>query len=56
MKFNNKKLEKNFKGKIMKKKFWKKIFITKIYTNIDKCHIIFVLLASLDKNRANDRE
>ena len=43
----------------MKKKIWKKnfgklnykrkIFITKIYSNIDKCHTIFVLLAPFDR-------
>ena len=39
-----------------KKKFWinklqnkTKLFITKIYSNIDKCHIIFALLAPFDK-------
>ena len=37
-----------------------KIFITKIYSNIDKCHIIFALLyialIYFDKNRAKDKE
>ena len=32
-----------------------KIFITKIYSNIDKCHTIFSLLAPR-QNRAKDRE
>ena len=31
------------------------MFITKINSNIDKCHIIFALLASFDKNMAKDR-
>ena len=49
--------------KIQKKKFWKKnlkknfekinyktkIFITKIYSNIDKCRTIFSLLAPFDE-------
>ena len=53
-------LEKNFIFKL-KKNGGKtnnrtKIFITKIYNNIDTCHIIFALLASFDKNRARDRE
>ena len=63
--------EKNFGKKILRKKFWKfffdknnvgkinyrtKIFITKIYSNIHKCYIIFALLASFDKNMAKDRE
>ena len=74
MKFNNKKLKKNFwknnyRKKMLRKKFseqnvWKKfwrnyktkLFITNIYSNIDKCHIIFALLAPFDKNRAKDRE
>ena len=38
-------LEKNF-GKINYKT---KIFITKIYSNIDKCHTIFSFLAPFDK-------
>ena len=38
-------LEKSF-GKINYKS---KIFITKIYSNIDKCHTIFSLLALFDK-------
>ena len=33
-----------------------KIFITKIYRNIDKCHTIFALLAPFDKSRPKDRE
>ena len=59
-------LEKTFKKKILEKKFWKKdfgkmnyktkIFITKIYKNINKYHTIFALLASFDKNRARERE
>ena len=53
-KFGKKILKKN-----VRKKFWKKnvgkinyktkIFITKIYSNIDKCHTIFSLLAPFDK-------
>ena len=79
MKFNNKKLKKNFWKKNFEKKMSKKffflileksfdkknvgkinyrtkIFITKIYSNIVKCHIILALLAFFDKNRAKDRE
>ena len=51
--------KKNFEKEMMekifdKKKFGKinyktKIFITKIYSNIDKCHTIFALLAPFDK-------
>ena len=55
--------KKKFGTKILKKKmlektFWKKngkinsktkIFITKLYSSIDKCHTIFALLASFDK-------
>ena len=37
--------KKNF-GKINSKT---KIFITKLYSNIDKCHTIFALLARFDK-------
>ena len=58
--------ETNFGNKIWKKSFDKKnvgkinykikVFITKIDSNIDKCHIIFALLASFDKNRVKDRE
>ena len=65
-KFGEKKIEKKFEKKILEKISDKKnvrkinyrteIFITKIYSNIDKCHIIFALLASFDKNRARDRE
>ena len=33
-----------------------KIFTTKVYSNIDKCHTIFALLVSFDKNRAKDRQ
>ena len=44
----------NFEKKFWQKKFGKinykkKIFITKIYSNIDKCHTIFALLAPFDK-------
>ena len=45
--------------KVWKKEFWEKnvgkinykrnIFITKIYSNIDKCHTIFALLAPFDR-------
>ena len=51
--------EKKIWGKNCGKKFWQKnvgkinyktkIFITKIYSNIDKCHTIFALLAPFDK-------
>ena len=44
---------------MLKKKFWeknfgkinskRKIFINKIYSNIDKCHAIFALLAPFDR-------
>ena len=52
-------LEKNFEKKMLEKSFDKKnfgiinyktkIFITKIYSNIHKCHNIFALLAPFDK-------
>ena len=49
-------LEKSFdKKNVGKINHRTKIFITKIYSNIDKCHIIFALLASFYKNRAKDR-
>ena len=53
-KFWEKKLKKNFETKILGTNFEKinyttKIFITKIYSNIDKCHTIFSLLARCDK-------
>ena len=64
--YEKKILKKNFGKKISEKSFDKKnvgkinyrtkLFITKIYSNIDKCHIMFALLASFDKNRAKDRE
>ena len=46
--------KKSFEKKISVKNFGKinyktKIFITKIYSNIDKCHTIFALLALFDK-------
>ena len=57
--YENKILEKKFWKKNVGKKFWQKnfgkinyktkIFITKIYSNIDKCHTIFPLLAPFDK-------
>ena len=43
--FEKKMLENNF-GKINSKT---KRFITKLYSNIDKCHTIFALLAPFDK-------
>ena len=53
-------LEKQLREKIVEKnvgkKNWKKIFITMIYNNIDKCDTIFALLAHLDSNREKDRE
>ena len=63
-KFDKKILGKKFRKKILGKKFRKKsfdkknvgkidsktkIFITKLYSNIDKCHTIFVLLVLFDK-------
>ena len=43
-------LEKSFDKKNVGKIFYKrKIFITKIYSNIDKCHIIFALLTPFDR-------
>ena len=51
--------EKNVEKKILEKSFDKKnfgkinykrkIFINKIYSNIDKCHTIFALLAPFDR-------
>ena len=60
IKFCKKKiLEKKISKKMLGKKFWKKnlgkiiykrkIFITKIYSNVDKCHTIFALLAPFDR-------
>ena len=48
--------KKNYEKKLWQKNFGKinykrKIFITKIYSNIDKCHTIFSLLAPFDKTR-----
>ena len=58
-KFWKKMLEKKIWKKMLEKSFYKnnfekinykrKIFITKIYSNIDKCHIIFGLLAPFDR-------
>ena len=43
-------LEKKFGEKNVGKIYYKrKIFITKIYSNIDKCHTIFALLAPFDR-------
>ena len=43
-------LKKSFdEKKFRKNKLRNKIFITKIYSNIDKCHTIFALLAPFDK-------
>ena len=43
-------LEKSFDKKIKKKiNYKRKIFINKIYSNIDKCHTIFVFLAPFDR-------
>ena len=37
-------------SELKKKNYYKtKLFITKIYSIIDKCHTIFALLAPLDK-------
>ena len=46
--------KKNYEKSFDKKNFGKinsktKIFITKLYSNIDKCHTIFALLAPFDK-------
>ena len=41
---------------MLDKSFDKKNFEEKIYSKIDKCHYIFALLASFDKNRAKDRD
>ena len=49
-------LEKSFNKKNIGKINYKtKIFITEIYSNIDKCNTIFALLAPFDKT-AKDRE
>ena len=49
-KFWKKMLEKSFdKKKFGNINYNRKIFITKIYSNIDKCHTIFALLAPFDK-------
>ena len=50
----DKSFDKKFWIKVLTKNFGKinyktKIFITKIYSNIDKCHTIFSLLAPFDK-------
>ena len=43
-------LKKSFDKKNFGKINYKiKIFITKIYSNIDKCHTVFALLAPFDK-------
>ena len=57
--FEEKILDKSNEKKMFKKSFDKKnfgklnsktkIFITKLYSNIDKCHTIFALLAPYDK-------
>ena len=53
----NKLLESSFdKRHVGKISYKTKIFITKIYSNIDKFRIIFALLASFDTNRAKARE
>ena len=47
-------LEKSFDKKNFEKiNYKRKIFITEIYSNIDKCHTIFAMLR---QNRAKDRE
>ena len=49
-------LKKSFDKKNVGKINYKtKLFITKIYSNIDTCHTIFALLAPFDKT-AKDRE
>ena len=69
-KFEKKNLVKKIWKKIIKKKFGKKfwqqsfekinyktkIFIGKIYSNIDKCHTIFFLLAPFDKTGRKTRK
>ena len=52
--FEKKILKKHVGKKVWQKNFGKinyktKIFITKIYSNIDKCHTILSLLAPFDK-------
>ena len=48
--FGQKNVAKSFdKKNVGKINYKRKIFITKIYSNIDKCHIIFVLLAPFDR-------
>ena len=52
-------MEKNVDKKVLEKRFdtknfgkinyKRKIFITKIYSNIGKCHTIFALLAPFDR-------
>ena len=55
--FEKKMLQKSFdKKNVVKINYKTKIFITKINSNIDKCHTIFALLAPCDKNRVKDRE
>ena len=49
-------LKKTWKKILKKKNFKTKIFITKIYNNINKCDAIFASLAPFDKNREKDRE
>ena len=49
-KFWKKVLEKSFdKKNVGKINYKRKIFINKIYSNIDKCHTIFALLAPFDR-------
>ena len=49
-KFWKKVLEKMFdKKNVGKIKYKRKIFINKIYSNIDKCHTILALLAPFDR-------
>ena len=48
-------LEKSFDKKNFGKiNYKRKIFITKIYSNIDKCHTIFALLAPFDRTGSNE--
>ena len=48
-------MEKSFDKKNYGKiNYKRKIFITKIYSNIDKCHTIFALLAPFDRTGTNE--
>ena len=53
---SKKKFGKKIWKQILEKHFKTKIFITKIYDNIDKCYTIFASLTPFDENRGKDRE